>query len=53
VNIFADYKLGHHWVFSANIDNVLDTKYIWAARSVNVIEPGTPINFKGTVTFNF
>jgi len=53
VNMFADYKFGHHWLFSANIDNVLDTKYIWASRSVNVIEPGTPINFKGTVTYNF
>jgi len=53
VNLFADYNLGRHWIFSANIDNVLDHKYIWTARSVNVIEPGTPLNFKGTVTYNF
>jgi iron complex outermembrane recepter protein len=53
LNLFADYKFGRHFVFSLNIDNLLDTKYIWASRSVNVIEPGTPINFKGTVTYNF
>jgi outer membrane receptor for ferric coprogen and ferric-rhodotorulic acid len=52
VNLFSDYKLGH-FIFALNIDNLLDTKYIWSARSVNVIEPGTPINFKGTVTYNF
>ncbi len=33
------------------IDNLLDKKYIYSARSEDVLVPGTPINVKVSVTF--
>jgi iron complex outermembrane receptor protein len=52
VNLFADYKYGH-FSYSLNVDNLADTKYIYSARSVNVIVPGTSIDPKVSVTYHF
>jgi len=52
LNLFANYRNGH-FTYSLNIDNLLNTNYIYAARSVNVIVPGTPINPKVSVTYHF
>jgi|GEM_PF-457367 len=39
--------------YQLNVDNVLDQKYIYASRSNQVQVPGTPINFRGSVTMKF
>lgn len=39
--------------YQLNIDNVLDQKFIYASRSNQVQVPGTPINFRGSVTMKF
>ena len=52
MNLFADYKYGR-FSYSLNVDNLANTKYIYSARSVNVIVPGTSIDPKVSVTYHF
>lgn len=52
VNLFTNYKVGHI-TYGINLDNLFNTRYIYSARSVNVIEPGTPIDIKGTITYAY
>ena len=42
-----------HFLYQLNIDNALDQDYVYAARSNQVIVPGTPINIRGSVTWKF
>ena len=42
-----------HFTYQLNIDNLLNKKYIFAARSSSVIVPGTPINARLSVTYRF
>jgi outer membrane receptor for monomeric catechols len=46
------YKYNSHLRYTVTIDNVLDTKYIYAVRSENVQIPGTPINIKFAVSYS-
>ena len=39
--------------YQVNIDNLLNQKYIYAARSSLVIVPGTPMNIRGSITYKF
>ena len=39
--------------FQLNIDNLLDQKYIYSARSNQVIIPGTPLNLRASITQKF
>ncbi len=46
------YKYNDHLRYTVTIDNLLDTKYIYAVRSENVQIPGTPINIKFAVSYS-
>jgi iron complex outermembrane receptor protein len=53
VNLNASYRYDKHWSFGLNIDNLLNTKYIYSVRSVNVIVPGPETNAKFSVDYTF
>jgi len=41
------------FLYQLNLDNVVDSDYTFAARSNQVLVPGTPINIRGSVTWKF
>jgi iron complex outermembrane receptor protein len=53
VNLNASYRYDKHWSFGLNVDNLLNKKYIYSVRSVNVIVPGPEINVKASVDYTF
>jgi iron complex outermembrane recepter protein len=53
VNLTAGYRLNSHINFGLNVDNLLNEKYIYSVRSVNVIVPGTETNVKFSVDYTF
>lgn len=53
VNVNATYRYDKHWNYGLNIDNLLNKKYIYSVRSVNVIVPGSDINVKASVDYTF
>ncbi len=53
VNLNATYRYDSHWNFGVNVDNLLNKKYIYSVRSVNVIVPGPDINAKFSVDYTF
>jgi iron complex outermembrane receptor protein len=53
VNLNATYRYNAHWNFGLNVDNLLNKKYIYSVRSVNVIVPGTDLNAKFSVDYTF
>ncbi|MES1194879.1 MAG: hypothetical protein ABUL65_03220, partial [Opitutus sp.] len=53
VNMTASYRYDKHWNFTVNIDNLLNKKYIYSVRSVNVIVPGPELNAKFAVEYTF
>ncbi len=53
VNANASYRWNKHINYSLNVDNLLDKKYIYSVRSVNVIVPGQSTNVKFSVDYTF
>ncbi len=53
VDLNASYRYDAHWSFGLNVDNLLNKKYIYSVRSVNVIVPGPEINVKASVDYTF
>ena len=53
VNLNATYRYDSHWNFGLNVDNLLNKRYIYSVRSVNVIVPGPDINVKFSVDYTF
>ena len=53
VNLNASYRYNKNWSFGLNVDNLLNEKYIYSVRSVNVIVPGPEINVKTSVDYTF
>jgi iron complex outermembrane receptor protein len=53
VNLNASYRYNKNWAFGLNVDNLLNKKYIYSVRSVNVIVPGPEINVKFSVDYTF
>lgn len=53
VNVTASYRWNKHITYGLNIDNLLNKKYIYSVRSVNVIVPGTSTNVKFNVDYTF
>jgi iron complex outermembrane receptor protein len=53
VNANLSYRYNSHLSYGLNIDNLLDTKYIYSIRSENVIVPGPSINAKFSVEYRF
>jgi iron complex outermembrane receptor protein len=53
----ANSNITYRWSkainYSLNIDNLLNKKYIYSVRSVNVIVPSEPINVKVSVEYTF
>jgi iron complex outermembrane receptor protein len=47
------YRFNKNINYSLNIDNLLNKKYIYSVRSVNVIVPSEPINVKFSVDYTF
>lgn len=47
-----NYRLGQHWKYSLNFDNLLNKKYVFSIRSQNVIIPGAPMNVKFSATYS-
>lgn len=39
--------------YSLNVDNLLDEDYVYAARSFNVVIPGSGTNLKAAITYTF
>ena len=53
VNANLSYRYNQRINYGLNIDNLLDTKYIYSVRSVNVIVPGQAFNVKFSVDYTF
>ena len=53
VNLNASYRLDKNWSYGLNVDNLLNTTYIYSVRSVNVIVPGPAMNVKVSVDYTF
>jgi iron complex outermembrane receptor protein len=53
LNLNATYRYDAHWSLGLNIDNLLNKKYIYSVRSVNVIVPGPEINAKFSMDYTF
>ena len=53
VQLNLDYRIGRHWRYSVNADNLLNQHYIYAVRSANVIISGAPTNLKASATYTF
>ncbi len=53
LNLTASYRYDKHWNYNLNIDNLLNKKYIYSVRSVNVIVPGPDINAKFSIEYTF
>ena len=52
-NANAGYRVNQHLNYSLNIDNLLNKKYIYSVRSVNVIVPGPSTNVKVSAEYTF
>jgi iron complex outermembrane receptor protein len=52
INAYLNYQVGKIR-YSVNIDNLFNTNYIYSVRSVNLVLPGTPINIKAAVSYDF
>ncbi len=50
INAGATYHWGRHYSVGLDVDNVLNTKYLWNAASTNGILPGAGIGFRVTTT---
>jgi iron complex outermembrane receptor protein len=53
VNANITYRYSPKINYGLNIDNLLNTKYIYSVRSVNVIVPGQAFNVKFSVDYTF
>ncbi len=53
VNAMVSYRIDQHWKAQLNVDNLTNTHYLAASTSRNNVFPGTPINPRLTVTYNF
>jgi iron complex outermembrane receptor protein len=53
LNANASYRWNKHINYSLNVDNLLDKKYIYSSRSVNVLVPGQGLNLKLSVEYSF
>jgi len=53
LNANAAYRWSKQIKYSLNVDNLLDTKFIYSVRSENVIVPGPSINVKFAVDYFF
>jgi len=53
VNANLTYRYSPRINYGLNIDNLLNTKYIYSVRSVNVIVPGQAFNVKFSVDYTF
>jgi iron complex outermembrane receptor protein len=52
VDAVINYETGR-FKYQVNIDNVLDRNYIYAARSNQVMIPGSPTNVRVSITCKF
>lgn len=53
VNLGIKYRSAGRWTAQLNIDNVLNTDYIAASLSRGIVWPGTPMNAKVKVVYEF
>ena len=53
VNANLTYRYSPRVNYGLNLDNLLNTKYIYSVRSVNVIVPGQAFNAKFSVEYTF
>ena len=53
VNAMVSYRIDQHWKAQLNVDNLTNEHYLAASTSRNNVFPGTPINPRLTVTYNF
>lgn len=53
VNANITYRYSEHVNYGLNLDNLLNTKYIYSVRSNNVIVPGQAFNAKFSVDYTF
>jgi outer membrane receptor protein involved in Fe transport len=45
LNLFAEYRLNHHWMFRLNCENVLDKSFPIGAQGVGLVDPVDPRTF--------
>jgi iron complex outermembrane receptor protein len=50
INAGATYHWGHRYSVGLNVDNLLNTRYLWNAASTDGILPGAGIGVRGTIT---
>ncbi|HEY4246475.1 MAG TPA: TonB-dependent receptor [Lacunisphaera sp.] len=53
VSLMVNYRIDKHWKTQLNIDNLFNKRYLAASTSRNNVFPGTPINPRLTVIYNF
>ncbi len=53
VTLMASYRIDKNWKAQLNIDDLLNEHYLAASTSRNNVFPGTPINPRVIVTYNF
>ncbi|MBL9200576.1 MAG: TonB-dependent receptor plug domain-containing protein [Opitutaceae bacterium] len=52
VDLFAAYARGR-WAFQVNLYNLLDERYVATAVTKTFVYPGSPRNFRASVSFSF
>lgn len=53
VNLTLAYDSKARWGAQLNVDNALDTEYLWASGQRNLVFPGTPRNVRASVRYKF
>ena len=53
VNAAISYRYSRNWSTQLNVDNVLNTEYLTSSLSRGIVWPGTPMNAKLRVTYEF
>ena len=53
VNLTLAYQSRHRWGVQVNVDNALDTEYLWTSGQRNSVFPGTPRNIRVSLRYGF
>ena len=53
LSAMISYRIDAHWRAQLNVDNLLNKDYLAASTSRNNVFPGTPINPRLTVSYQF
>jgi len=52
-NLFVSYKVGRHWTFRVNVENVLDKAFAMGAQSPLFVDPSPPRTYQFSSSYKF